>query len=51
LLAAGAVRRIAVQAGTSDGELTAVSDGPLHVGDTVLFELTPDGRKAYGITH
>ncbi len=51
LLSAGALKRVQIRAGTSDGELTAVPNGLLAVGDAVLFELTPDGRKAYGIAH
>jgi HlyD family secretion protein len=51
LLSAGVLKYVRVQPGTSDGELTSVAGEALKVGDTVLFELTPDGRKAYGIAH
>jgi HlyD family secretion protein len=41
------LRRVQVQAGVSDGEDTMVASGSLRVGDQVIVELTPEGRKAY----
>ncbi len=43
--------RVAVKPGVSDGETTEIADGALDVGQNVLVELTPEGRKAYGIGH
>jgi HlyD family secretion protein len=57
LLDRGALRRIAVRRGISDGEATEISPAPgtppgvLVPGTLVLTELTPEGRKAYGIRH
>ncbi|MGA7123283.1 MAG: efflux RND transporter periplasmic adaptor subunit [Polyangiaceae bacterium] len=45
------LRRIPVVPGVSDGELTAIAPGPLAPGRTVVTELTPEGRKAYGLAH
>ena len=45
------LHRITVKPGVSDGETTEIADGALDVGQTVLVELTPEGRKAYGIGH
>lgn len=45
------LRRIPVVPGVSDGELTAVAPGPVAPGRTVVTELTPEGRKAYGLAH
>lgn len=50
ILSGGALRRVAAKAGISDGELTAV-EGSVALGDEVVYELTPEGRKAYGISH
>ena len=47
----GSLRRVAVRRGVSDGELTEIAPGALAVGSSVLVELTPEGRKAYGIGH
>lgn len=49
VLSEGGLRRVAAQPGISDGEITSVAGGALAVGDEVAYELTPDGRKAYGI--
>lgn len=46
-----ALRRVDVRPGVSDGELTEVAPGPLAMGQPVLVELSPEGRKAYGIGH
>lgn len=48
-LSAGALRHVEVEAGVSDGELTSVVLGSLPVGASVVYELTAEGRKAYGI--
>jgi HlyD family secretion protein len=45
------LRHVALEAGVSDGELTSVPLGALPVGTQVIYELTVEGRKAYGITH
>ena len=45
-----ALRRVEVSAGISDGQLTAIGGG-LPAGTAVLLELTPAGRKAYGLAH
>jgi hypothetical protein len=44
------LERIEAHAGISDGEFTSVSEGPA-AGTSVLVELTPAGRKAYGLAH
>ena len=47
----GALRRVEVQPGLDDGETTAIAGGALHEGESVILELTPAGRRAYGIGH
>jgi HlyD family secretion protein len=49
VLSEGALRRVAAKPGISDGELMSVAPGAIAVGDEIVYELTPDGRKAYGI--
>jgi len=49
ILDAGPSRRVPVRPGISDGELTEVSAGALAEGAQVIVDLTPQGRKAYGI--
>jgi len=49
-LSGGGLRHVALQAGVSDGELTSVPLAALPVGTQVVYELTAEGRKAYGIT-
>ncbi len=49
VLEGGVLRRVAVQPGISDGELTAVTGDALAPGARVVVDLTPDGKKAYGI--
>jgi HlyD family secretion protein len=44
------LRRVEVTAGISDGDQSALAKGPA-VGTPVLTELTPAGRKAYGLAH
>lgn len=48
VLADGAPRKVAVQPGISDGELTAIAAGAIPDGAAVLVDLTADGRRAYG---
>ncbi|MES1188478.1 MAG: efflux RND transporter periplasmic adaptor subunit [Myxococcales bacterium] len=50
-LSGTALRRISLRAGVSDGELTAVEPGALPVGTPIVYELTAEGRKAYGLGH
>jgi HlyD family secretion protein len=42
---------IKVESGVSDGELTQVTAPALAAGAKVVVELTPEGRRAYGIEH
>jgi HlyD family secretion protein len=51
VLSGGALRRVHAKPGISDGELTGVGPGEIIAGDEVVYELTPEGRKAYGISH
>lgn len=51
VLANDALRRVPAKPGISDGELTAVESKALAVGEDVVYEITPEGRKAYGIAH
>ncbi len=51
VLAGNALRRVPATPGISDGELTAIASGALAPGDDVVYEITPEGRKAYGIAH
>jgi HlyD family secretion protein len=51
VLEASGLKRIAVSPGVSDGELTSVAPGGLTTGKQVVYELTPEGRTAYGIQH
>jgi HlyD family secretion protein len=48
-LQSGELRRVEVRLGISDGERTEIRAGSLRPGASVLVELTPAGRKAYGI--
>lgn len=50
-LSGSELRRIPLNAGVSDGELTAVEPGTVPVGTAILYELTAEGRKAYGLVH
>jgi HlyD family secretion protein len=45
------LRRVAVRPGVSDGEISEVAPGVLEPGQSVLSELTPEGRSAYGLAH
>ncbi|MBK7857842.1 MAG: efflux RND transporter periplasmic adaptor subunit [Archangiaceae bacterium] len=49
VLEAGGPRQVPVEPGISDGELTEVRGVP--EGTQVLVELTPAGKKAYGLDH
>lgn len=51
LLDGGALHRVEVSEGVSDGESTAIGAGPVAEGRAVLVELSPAGRKAYGLVH
>lgn len=51
LLSQGQLKRVRATPGVSDGELTAAASEEIHLGDQVLYELTAEGRAAYGITH
>jgi HlyD family secretion protein len=51
VLEGGALRRAPAKPGVSDGELTGVVSASVALGDEVVYELTPEGRKAYGISH
>ena len=51
LLDGAHLRRVEVDAGVSDGETSAIEPGAVAEGSAVLFELTPEGRKAYGLAH
>jgi HlyD family secretion protein len=51
VLSGGALRHMSMSRGISDGELTGIAPGALAAGDEVVSELTPGGRKAYGISH
>jgi hypothetical protein len=44
------LRRVPVRTGISDGELTAVGPETIKAGSQVVVELTPEGRKAYGVS-
>jgi HlyD family secretion protein len=46
-----ALKRIEVRPGVSDGEMTSIAPGAIAVGRRLLVELTPEGRKAHGLTH
>jgi HlyD family secretion protein len=45
------LRRVVVRPGVSDGEISEVAPGVLEPGQSVLSELTPEGRSAYGLAH
>jgi len=44
-------RHVAVQPGISDGELMAVSPGSVTPSERVITDLTPEGKKIYGLGH
>lgn len=43
------VKRVPVRPGLSDGEQTAIADTDLSPSAVVLVDLTPEGRRAYGL--
>jgi HlyD family secretion protein len=51
LLQKGALQHVEVTPGVSDGELTAIAVGPVDSGQPLLIDLTPQGKKAYGLAH
>jgi HlyD family secretion protein len=51
LIAGGALRRVEVAPGVSDGELTAIAPGSVEAGQALIVDLTPQGKKAYGLGH
>jgi len=51
VLEASALRRLSVRAGVTDGEKTELESAELAPGTRVLTELSPEGRKAYGVAH
>jgi HlyD family secretion protein len=51
VLEAGSLRRLRVDPGVSDGELTAVAAGTVNAGTALLVDLTPEGKKVYGLAH
>ena len=50
-LTRGRLTRVAVRPGISDGQFTEIAPGALAAGTPVIAELSPEGRKAYGIHH
>jgi HlyD family secretion protein len=51
VLEGGALSRVEVAPGVSDGEQTAIATGPVAEGRMVLVDLTSEGKKAYGLVH
>jgi HlyD family secretion protein len=51
ILTGDVIEYVPVAPGTSDGEFTSVSSAALTSGAMIVYELTSEGRKAYGITH
>jgi HlyD family secretion protein len=47
----GALGHVDVTAGISDGETTVIEPGPFAEGREVIVELSPEGRRAYGLLH
>jgi HlyD family secretion protein len=45
------LRHAEVSPGITDGELTAVGPGPITAGRTLLVDLTPAGKRFYGLAH
>jgi HlyD family secretion protein len=45
------LRHVDVTPGVSDGELTAIAPGPVEAGRALLVDLTPEGKRAYGLAH
>ncbi|MDP3238105.1 MAG: efflux RND transporter periplasmic adaptor subunit [Myxococcales bacterium] len=49
VLAGDALKRLPVHPGLTDGELTAIGDTDVPRDAQVLVDLTPEGKKAYGL--
>lgn len=49
VLEANQLTAVPVHAGLTDGEVTAIAKGALPEGTRVLVDLTPEGKKAYGL--
>jgi HlyD family secretion protein len=47
----GAVHEVAVTPGVTDGDQTAVTQTTLRPGQALLVDLTPAGKRAYGLAH
>jgi HlyD family secretion protein len=47
----GQLVRLRATPGVSDGELTSTLSESVPIGEQVVYELTAEGRKAYGIIH
>jgi HlyD family secretion protein len=45
------LRHTDVSPGITDGELTAIAPGPIAAGRTLLVDLTPAGKRFYGLAH
>jgi HlyD family secretion protein len=45
------LRHVDVTPGITDGELTAITPGPVEAGRALLVDLTPAGKKFYGLAH
>ena len=45
----GALVSKVVHPGLTDGEQTAVNEGEVAAGAALLVDLTPEGKKAYGL--
>ena len=50
-LSGSALKRSDVTPGVSDGEIVEVHGDGIGAGLNVVVELTPEGRRAYGIGH
>jgi HlyD family secretion protein len=48
---AQSLRHVDVTPGITDGELTAVAAGPVEAGRALLVDLTPAGKRFYGLAH
>jgi HlyD family secretion protein len=46
-----ALRHVEVTAGITDGEVTAIAPGAVESGQALLVDLTPVGKKFYGLVH
>jgi HlyD family secretion protein len=46
-----ALRHVDVTPGITDGEVTAIAPGSIEAGRALLVDLTPAGKKFYGLVH